>query len=370
MKKFSVFMLSVLVLGLLLAACSSGGNQTTPPPSTVGPGEATPASGLETSTPATGGEPTLPVVTEASTAMATEAPTVALPTSAPATPAATAALPNTGRESPSLLSNLVNYPVVDTTGEKIGDVNDMIVNLGSQRVDYVLVDPDDALNISEGRLLVPWSAMNLTTSASGTMTGTNTITNSAALDNGPAFMLNVNRDAVVASPVVTDTLDLTLPDWDASFLDYWRTQGGVSLTGLGAGNVVTNTSGITGTNGVTTTVATMPLGGYLYAKELMGKNLINTNNDDLGEVQDAVLDNTNGDIQYLIVATGGFLGIGEKLVPLPVKAFSLDQNGNFVLSITEDQLKSAPNFDMNSLPDTSISGWDDALKAYWNEIIK
>lgn len=60
--------------------------------------------------------------------------------------------------------------------------------------------------------------------------------------------------------------------------------------------------------------------GVWRASELIGKDVYGSNNEDIGEVND-VLIGQNGQIRGVIVGVGGFLGLGETNVALPMQAF-------------------------------------------------
>jgi sporulation protein YlmC with PRC-barrel domain len=60
--------------------------------------------------------------------------------------------------------------------------------------------------------------------------------------------------------------------------------------------------------------------GVWRASELVGKDVYGSNNEDIGEVSD-VLIGQNGQVRGVIVGVGGFLGLGETNVALPMQAF-------------------------------------------------
>ena len=98
------------------------------------------------------------------------------------------------------------------------------------------------------------------------------------------------------------------------------------------------------------------------ASEIIGLNVMTPNNEDtIGKVDDLVLDANNGTIRYAAVSVGGFLGIGDKMVAVPWKAFDCkkDEDGNSYLSLntTKEKLEKAPGFDQNNWPDFASQTW-------------
>jgi len=94
------------------------------------------------------------------------------------------------------------------------------------------------------------------------------------------------------------------------------------------------------------------------ADTLIGENVVNANEEDLGEIKEIMLDMQTGQVAYAVLAFGGFLGLGEKLFAVPWQALHLDTvNKRFVLGVEKDRLKSAPGFDKDAWPDMADSIW-------------
>ena len=60
-----------------------------------------------------------------------------------------------------------------------------------------------------------------------------------------------------------------------------------------------------------------PRSRRLRANAYFGSALVGTNGDALGTVVDFVLDTATGAVAYVVVARGGFMGIGEEHYALP-----------------------------------------------------
>ncbi|MBJ6128436.1 PRC-barrel domain-containing protein [Microvirga splendida] len=63
--------------------------------------------------------------------------------------------------------------------------------------------------------------------------------------------------------------------------------------------------------------------GVLRISDLLGKRVHSLHDDDLGEVED-VLVNQNGRIVALVIEVGGFLGMGEREVAVPPSAIRIN----------------------------------------------
>ncbi len=91
----------------------------------------------------------------------------------------------------------------------------------------------------------------------------------------------------------------------------------------------------------------------MRASQLIGKNVENSQGENLGEIKDLVIDVNNERVFYAILEFGGFLGLGEKLFAYPVRAFNQTSadTDKLVLNVDKDKLKAAPGFARDSWPD-------------------
>ena len=88
------------------------------------------------------------------------------------------------------------------------------------------------------------------------------------------------------------------------------------------------------------------------ASKLIGMQVRNTKNENLGKIADLVLDQKSGKVAYAALSVGGVLGVGDKLVAVPFEAFTPNpgQDG-LVLNIDKQRLQQAPGFSQNNWPD-------------------
>src|SRR5215211_7332416 len=77
-------------------------------------------------------------------------------------------------------------------------------------------------------------------------------------------------------------------------------------------------------------------------RELEDMNVYNARDNQLGEVEDVLIGPNNQ--TYLVVGFGGFLGLGERRVVLPLDRFQLQNDRLIVQGMTEDQLKALPAY--------------------------
>ncbi len=90
----------------------------------------------------------------------------------------------------------------------------------------------------------------------------------------------------------------------------------------------------------------------LSARILTGDRVRNAAGEDLGKVEEIMLDVPRGRIAYAVLSFGGFLGISNKLFAVPWSALRLNAaEHEFILDVSRETLQSAPGFDKSNWPD-------------------
>ncbi|NDP48128.1 MAG: PRC-barrel domain containing protein [Sulfuriferula multivorans] len=102
------------------------------------------------------------------------------------------------------------------------------------------------------------------------------------------------------------------------------------------------------------------------ADTLVGNDVYNHKEEDLGDIKEIILDMRTGKVGYAVLSFGGFLGMGEKLFAVPWNALTLDtKNKRFVLNVEKDHLKDAPGFDKGKWPNMADVSWAKEIHAYY-----
>lgn len=102
------------------------------------------------------------------------------------------------------------------------------------------------------------------------------------------------------------------------------------------------------------------------ADTLIGDDVVNGNDESLGDIKEIMLDMGTGQVAYAVLAFGGFLGMGEKLFAVPWQALHLDTvNKRFVLNIDKERLKTAPGFNPDAWPDMSDITWSNQIHSFY-----
>jgi sporulation protein YlmC with PRC-barrel domain len=90
----------------------------------------------------------------------------------------------------------------------------------------------------------------------------------------------------------------------------------------------------------------------MAASALPGDPVRNTAGEELGAIEEIMLDPESGRIAYAVLSFGGFLGIGEKLFAVPWSALTIDRDEHtYLLDIDQKVLDNAPGFEADNWPD-------------------
>jgi len=111
------------------------------------------------------------------------------------------------------------------------------------------------------------------------------------------------------------------------------------------------------------------------ARRLEVYDVVNGEGEDLGQVQDFMIDMTTGQVAYAVVAFGGTMGLTDKWIAMPFDALCwAPDRRKFTIDLKREVLVNAPGIDKNKWPDhyaESDTGWMNDLynhyscKPYW-----
>lgn len=82
------------------------------------------------------------------------------------------------------------------------------------------------------------------------------------------------------------------------------------------------------------------------ARRVTGTAVYDVAGEKIGSIDDVMLTKASGQVAYAVMSCGGFLGLGEKLHPVPWSALDYDTElGGYRLPMAGEALKSAPAYD-------------------------
>jgi hypothetical protein len=386
-KKPGLLLTFLLLASLVLAACA-GGNAND------NNGLGNENSGvIETEIPVTGPEDGVEEPDMVETPLATEVPTdvvdevVETPV-AEATATAAAdddAVVDAPACQPNRLSRLLDYGLVTSDGVRVGEVEALVVlrpgniaygvdeglfvdnstgdaveataeapalvlpaSAPAPVIGYVVADIDDAsledLNLEDGDLLLPFSAFQPLAAGAA----------DAVVDDCVMTLNLVGTDLATAPFFDDDAWDFTIDGWDADVVAF--TEGlGLAVPALA--------------NGAPSRPVVFEDGIF----DQVDIDVENLDDEDLGEIEEFIVNPQDGAFKYAVLVTNSFLGLGGKSIPVPMTHLlwvdedeDLEDLGEIIIPVEEGAFENAPEFDLDTV-DFTVDTWDDAFEAFWAE---
>jgi sporulation protein YlmC with PRC-barrel domain len=109
----------------------------------------------------------------------------------------------------------------------------------------------------------------------------------------------------------------------------------------------------------------------IQATSIIGSRVRNQDSENVGKIEDFVIDMETGRIAYAVLSFGGFLGMGDKLFAVPFQSMQFDvEDEEFVLNVNIvniERLKNAPGFDPNHWPKMGEREWGSKIHAYYGQ---
>ena len=102
------------------------------------------------------------------------------------------------------------------------------------------------------------------------------------------------------------------------------------------------------------------------SKDLIGCQVTNHQQEDLGKIEDIMVEPGTGRVAYGVLSFGGFLGLGDKLFAIPWNAMTYDRGRrSFLLNVNKESLKNAPGFDRDNWPNMADTQWGTNIHSYY-----
>ena len=99
----------------------------------------------------------------------------------------------------------------------------------------------------------------------------------------------------------------------------------------------------------------------ITTNRVKGEPVFNLSGDRIGHIEDLSVQKATGQVIYALMSFGGFLGIGEKLHPLPWSILKYDAiKGGYIVPLEKTQLEAAPSYEKDELE--AFGGRDHAYR--------
>jgi sporulation protein YlmC with PRC-barrel domain len=236
---------------------------------------------------------------------------------------------------------LIGRALIDAQGENLGNVSDLAVDFDDSWSAAIIVGYGGVLGIGKGLVAMPPALLTEKTGDQQEALTVNLTT--ATLENAPSFRWDAENPYELIRAAYRHLED-SMPR-GAVARENVRDQFDPGLTDtplrekrFGMGEEGKTHDGYDGTNG--TQIA--PL---LQASKILRKYVKDSNGENVGRLENLIVDLKSGRIIAGIISSGGLLGIGKTLHALPPAQMTLDEGGKEIrLRLTREQLEKAPRY--------------------------
>jgi sporulation protein YlmC with PRC-barrel domain len=241
-------------------------------------------------------------------------------------------------------TKLVNANVKDAKGEKIGEIDDLVIDKNEGSVAYGVLSFGGFLDIGDKLFAVPFAALVRT-------------------DDEEVVVLNVTKEQLQAAPSFgKDKWPDFTREYGTTVHEYYKTppywtdraHKDADATVQGEPARVEKEA---------LAKEHLKSHGMCRASKLIGTDVEDPAGKNLGDVDDVVIDDASGRVAYAVLSFGGFLGMGDKLFAIPfgsLRANPKDED-KLVLDVSKEKLKAAPGFDKNNWPNMAEGGGGAAI---------
>jgi sporulation protein YlmC with PRC-barrel domain len=118
--------------------------------------------------------------------------------------------------------------------------------------------------------------------------------------------------------------------------------------------------------------ANVAIAHVFKSADIIGLPVRNKDGEDLGNINDLVVDMKTGEVRYAALSFGGFAGFGSKLFAVPFGSMTFKfgepskaNSRHFVFDVNKEQLDRAPGFDSSHWPNVADSKWGESIDKHY-----
>jgi len=109
----------------------------------------------------------------------------------------------------------------------------------------------------------------------------------------------------------------------------------------------------------------------LTVSEIKGSTVRNRQREEIGDIDELLIEPDSGRVRFAILSVGGFLGLGSTRVAVPWSAFEITPQGGritYMLDATRDRLEKAPRVESKNYERLYAQETADPIFVYWDEL--
>jgi sporulation protein YlmC with PRC-barrel domain len=107
----------------------------------------------------------------------------------------------------------------------------------------------------------------------------------------------------------------------------------------------------------------------LAASEIKGTKVINFQNQEIGDIDEVLIEPDMGQVRFAVLGVGGFLGLGSTKVAVPWQAFQIvNERGRmkYLLDATKERLEKAPRVEGKNYERLYPAETAEPIFIYWD----
>jgi sporulation protein YlmC with PRC-barrel domain len=243
------------------------------------------------------------------------------------------------------VTKLLDANVRNTKGEKIGEIEDLVIDREEGVVAYGVLSFGGFLGIGEKYFAIPFQSVKRS-------------------DDDKFVVLDASKEQLEKAPNFTGD---AWPDFDRKYgttvHDYYKTKPYWSDadTAHAVDPARIDKDALDKDK--------LRARGMIRASKMVGMDVRDPSDKNLGDVEDVVVDDTSGRVAYVVLSFGGFLGMGDKLFAIPWHALRPDfkDADKVVLDVPKEKLQSAPGFDKKNWPNMADRTWGEEVHRYYGQ---
>jgi len=258
--------------------------------------------------------------------------------------------------------SIIGKSVQDSAGKDIGQIKDLAVDPDSGRVAYGVLSFGGFMGIGDKLFAIPWRSLEFLEGG----------------ENDGKVQLDVTKEQLERAqgfdesnwPNMADERWARTTHTTFNQRPYWETDYSPTRQ-MDAATTQAETHGQTGNDDMADEVMARdeqpsPVSERIVRlSKLLDTKVMNSQNEKLGAIEDAVIDTGQGQIAFVVLASGGFLEIGEDLAAVPYDSLNVQGEDQIVLNVDKQKLTAAPRIAKNNWPDESDKSYVVRLYRYY-----
>jgi len=243
-------------------------------------------------------------------------------------------------------SDIIGLAVKNKNHEDVGKIDDLVIDMKTGEVRYIALSYGGLAGIGSKLFAVPWQSMTF-------MYGEPNKANSRH------FMFDVTKEQLENAPGFDSSHWPNVGDtkWSSSIDKHYKIERKTTVANdINANNVNNNQRQAVAYETV------------FRASKIKGMDVRNDANEDLGSIDELVIDVTKGHVKYMALSYGSWFTGGNKLFAVPLASCTLTHANDktyFVIHASQDSLKNAPGFDKTHWPNTADPNWAKSIDTYY-----